>query len=767
MLDKHLTTILTDVWKEAREKGYTYVTLELIAKHIIKDPAVLSVLTEQVVNIEGVKLELNVNIDARSLYASSTSIEPIPNSEVKRLLRKALSLKVKYHYKALSPLVLFLAIFKITSISDNDTVVYDVFYRNGLDLLALETAVRDDRANRNMSDLSTDSLYSTSYLEESPNNKDSQIDKSLSFFTEEQQAVIDKYCTNLTEQARNNILDPLIGRTEELKQLIEIMCQRKKHNPILLGEAGVGKTAIIEGLAQLIVKEEVPARLLGLELLTVDMNALTAGTMYRGDFEKNVENLLGVVSETKSVILFFDEAHSMVKLGSSSAGNDLSNILKPYLTKDWFYCIGATTHAEYRKYIEKDTALSRRFNPVIVNELTKEETKQLIHRVKSKLESYHELTYSDEAIDSIVNLSDFYIKSQYLPDKALTLLDKAGAAAATTPGVVIQKQDIERLISRILKLPDNSLSKKAADSIVELKEHLENTIFGQSKAISTVTDLFALDKAGLRNKQKPIASVLFMGPTGVGKTEICKQVAEKMHLKFLRFDMSEYGESHTISKLIGSPPGYVGYEDGGKLAELVNRNPQAVILLDEIEKAHPSIYNVLLQIMDYGFMTDAQGNKIDFRHTFIVMTSNVGTFEAQKVSIGFLEDKVETASGDAMKKLFSPEFRNRLSAVVQFNSLGEASMSPLINKLIEALNEILSEKNVTLDVTREGIEYLMKHGYSKELGARPMEALVQQKINLQIANAVLFGELKHGGHVTVTVDNDALVINTTTRILEA
>ncbi len=572
---------------------------------------------------------------------------------------------------------------------------------------------------------------------------------------------IEEYCENLTNLALDNKLDPLIGRDAELTRILQVLSRRNKNNPLLVGDPGVGKTALIEGLAQKIVDGEgLPEDLVGSEVLALDMGSLLAGTRYRGDFEERLKAVLKELELMDNAILFIDEIHTVVGAGAVSGGSmDASNMLKPALAKG-LRCIGATTFQEY-KIIEKDRALYRRFQKVDLLEPSQEDTIKILKGLRSYFEEHHKLKYTNSAIETAVALAVRHLSDRRLPDSAIDVLDEAGASqaliAADKRKKRLTKTDIEATIARMARIPAKTVSQDDRSLLATVEQDLSAVLFGQQAAVKEVSSAIKLARSGLRDPDKPIASFLFAGPTGVGKTELSKQLASHLGISFLRFDMSEYMEKHTVSRLIGAPPGYVGFDQGGLLTDAISQNPHAVLLLDEIEKAHPDLFNILLQIMDYGKLTDHNGKKIDFRSIILIMTSNAGASEASKNSIGFADNTREHESDEAIKRLFTPEFRNRLDAIVQFKPLAKATMLFIVDKFLKELSGQLKEQKVTMNVNASARAYLADKGYDKLYGARPLARLIQSEIKKPLADELLFGKLKDGGIVDIDVKDEDLV----------
>jgi ATP-dependent Clp protease ATP-binding subunit ClpA len=600
-------------------------------------------------------------------------------------------------------------------------------------------------------------------------SKQDQQDKELDSETgaekagnESAESALEKYAVNLNQEALKGNIDPLIGRDLEVERTIQVLCRRRKNNPLLVGEAGVGKTAIAEGLAKRIVEEQVPDVLLDSVIYSLDLGALVSGTKYRGDFEKRLKGLINELKKQPEAILFIDEIHTIIGAGASSGGvMDASNLIKPVLSSGHLRCIGSTTYQEYRGIFEKDHALARRFQKIDVLEPSIEDTVQILKGLKSRFEEHHGLKYSAEALRLAVDLSARYITDRHLPDKAIDVIDEAGARqrllAEDQRKDVIDVAEIEDIVAKIARVPVQSVSASDKDKLANLEKNLKMLVFGQDEAIAELASAIKLSRAGLRDSSKTIGSFLFAGPTGVGKTEVTKQLAKVLGIELIRFDMSEYMERHTVSRLIGAPPGYVGYDQGGLLTEAVTKHPHAVLLLDELEKAHPDVFNLLLQVMDHGTLTDNNGRKADFRNVILIMTTNAGAEEGARSSIGFTEQNHATDSFKALERSFSPEFRNRLDAILQFKPLDISVVGSVVDKFIFELEALLADKNVTLSLDAGARNWLAVRGYDAKMGARPMARLIQEKIKKPLAEDLLFGRLANGGHVRIEVENDALV----------
>ncbi len=570
---------------------------------------------------------------------------------------------------------------------------------------------------------------------------------------------LNTYCVNLNEKARDGKIDPLIGREKEVMRTIQVLCRRQKNNPLFVGDPGVGKTAIAEGLARKIIKNDVPEVLRDATIFALDMGALLAGTRYRGDFEERLKAVMKEIENYEGAILFIDEIHTVIGAGATSGGAmDASNLLKPALQSGTVRCIGSTTYKEYRQHFEKDRALVRRFQKIDVTEPTIEDAIEIMRGLKPYFEDYHKLKYTNEAIKSAVELSAKYIHDRKLPDKAIDVIDEAGASQMLVEAgkrrKMIRVEEIEATVATMARIPPKTVTKSDAEVLSNLERDLKRLVFGQDNAIDSLSSAIKLARAGLREPEKPIGCYLFTGPTGVGKTEVAKQLASLMGVELLRFDMSEYMEKHTVSRLIGAPPGYVGFDQGGLLTDGVDQHPHCVLLLDEIEKAHPDLFNILLQVMDHGSLTDHNGKKIDFRNVVLIMTSNAGAADMARPPIGFNRTKREGEDTEAVNRLFTPEFRNRLDAVVGFAGLPPAVIEKVVEKFIFQLEAQLADRGVTIELTPEAATWLAKEGYDEKFGARPLSRLIQEKIKKPLAEELLFGKLEHGGAVKVIVEGE-------------
>ncbi len=577
----------------------------------------------------------------------------------------------------------------------------------------------------------------------------------------EKENALSKYCVNLNEKSKKGDIDPLIGRNLEVERCIQILCRRRKNNPILVGDPGVGKTAIAEGLARKVISDQTPEILKGSTIYSLDMGALLAGTRYRGDFEERLKLVMKELEKDPKAVLFIDEIHTVIGAGATSGGAmDASNLLKPSLQSGTLRCMGSTTYKEYRNHFEKDRALARRFQKIDVVEPTTEDSIKILNGLKQYFEDHHKIKYSGECLKTAVELANKYIHDRKLPDKAIDVIDEAGAAQSLLPPSkkkkVIGVKEIEEIVAKIARIPSKRISKNDSEVLKDLEKSLKRVVFGQETAIEMLASSIKLSRAGLREPEKPIGCYLFAGPTGVGKTEVCKQLADILGITMLRFDMSEYMEKHSVSRLIGAPPGYVGFDQGGLLTDGVDQQPYCVLLLDEIEKAHPDVFNILLQVMDHGKLTDHNGKSVDFRNVILVMTSNAGASEQAKEAIGFNRTKREGEADAAIVKMFTPEFRNRLDSIITFNSLSLEIILQVVEKFILQLEGQLIDRNVTIEFSEDTLKWLAEEGYDDKMGARPISRKIQEHIKKPLSEALLFGVLKKGGIVKLSVNKSKL-----------
>ena len=584
-----------------------------------------------------------------------------------------------------------------------------------------------------------------------------------------QEGALERFAVNLNELARSGKIDPLVGREDLIMRTVQVLCRRRKNNPLLVGEAGVGKTAIAEGLAQLIVDNKVPEPMAHSTIFSLDLGILLAGTKYRGDFEKRFKAVLKELKSIPGAIVFIDEIHTIIGAGAASGGTmDASNLLKPLLANGEIRCMGSTTYQEYRNIFEKDRALTRRFQKIDVPEPNIEQTYEILKGLKRRFEAYHGIRYTLQALKSAAELAERYLIDRFLPDKAIDVVDEAGAYQALQPMTkrkkIIGQHEIEEIVANMARIPPKNITSAHKEQLKYLDRNLKMLVFGQDTAIDTLASAIKLSRSGLRDPEKPVGCFLFAGPTGVGKTEVTRQLARTLGIELVRFDMSEYMERHTVSRLIGAPPGYVGYDQGGLLTDAVSKHPHAVLLLDEIEKAHPDVFNLLLQVMDYGRLTDNNGRSADFRHVIVVMTTNAGAEFIERHTLGFTEQDRSEDSLESIKKIFSPEFRNRLDAIIQFNHLDVATIHRVVDKFVMELEVQLQEKHVALEVEAAAKVWLANHGYDRTMGARPMARLIEEKIKKPLADELLFGRLSNGGVLRVYEKDNQLQFEIATQV---
>ncbi len=737
---KGLEKSLHEAMNIARERSHEFATLEHLLLALLFDNEANEVLSACEVNIEVLMLELEEFLDdeLNSIVVANVE-EARPTTAFQRVIQRAV-----IHVQS----------------SGKDEV-------SGANVLVAIFAERDSHAAFFLEQQDMSRLDAINYIshgikksgEVEPHIVFGSSDSFLGDENNEQEAkktAIESYCVNLNEKAKEGMIDPLIGRESEIKRTIQILCRRSKNNPIFVGEAGVGKTAIAEGLALKIIKKEVPDALGDAIIFALDMGSLMAGTRYRGDFEERLKAVIKEIEEKKNYILFIDEIHTIIGAGSTSGGSlDASNLLKPSLSSGRIRCIGSTTYQEFRQYFEKDKALVRRFQKIDVNEPSIPETVEILKGLKPYYEEFHGLKYSDDALQAAVDLSARYINDKKLPDKAIDVIDEAGASqkllAKNKRKKLINVAQIEATIASMARIPPKTVSKSDVEILSSLEKNLKLVVFGQDKAIESLSSAIKLARAGLREPEKPIGSYLFTGPTGVGKTEVAKQLADTLGVDLLRFDMSEYMEKHSVSRLIGAPPGYVGFEQGGLLTDGVDQKPHCVVLLDEIEKAHPDLFNILLQVMDHGKLTDHNGKSINFANVILIMTSNAGATELAKSPIGFGRKREVGDDEEAIKRIFSPEFRNRLDANISFAPLNTEIVSKVVEKFVLQLEGLLADRNVTIKLSPKAALWLATRDYDENMGARPLGRIIQEHIKKPLANEVLFGKLIAGGLVNVDV----------------
>ncbi len=749
MLSKDLEVTLNLAFKGARSKRHEFMTVEHLLLALIDNDSAASVLRACGADLNILRKDLIEFVDSTTplIPESETERETQPTLGFQRVLQRAVFHVQSSGKKEVTGANVLVAIF---SEQESQAVYY----------LKQQSVARIDVVNFITHGISKVAGHDDHHDEPS---HDSGEDTTLGGDAQSQ-SPLEAYATNLNEEAMLGRIDPLVGRQSEVERVSQILTRRRKNNPLLVGESGVGKTAIAEGLAKRIVDGDVPEVLAASVVYSLDLGALLAGTKYRGDFEKRFKGLLAELKKQDHAVLFIDEIHTIIGAGAASGGvMDASNLLKPLLTSGDLRCVGSTTFQEYRGIFEKDRALSRRFQKVDVNEPSVDDTYLILKGLKSRFEEHHSLRYTDTALKAAAELSERYIPDRFMPDKAIDVIDEAGAyqqlLSASKRKKVIGVPDIEAIVAKIARIPPKSVSSSDRDQLRNLDENLKMTVFGQNEAIEALSTSIKLSRAGLNVADKPIGSFLFSGPTGVGKTELCKQLATTMGVELVRFDMSEYMERHTVSRLIGAPPGYVGFDQGGLLTDAVTKHPHSVVLLDEIEKAHPEVFNLLLQVMDHGTLTDNNGRKADFRNVILVMTTNAGAEEMSRASIGFKRQDHSTDGMEMIKKMFTPEFRNRLDSIIQFGALDLEVIKTVVDKFLVQLQSQLDDKRVSLNVSEEARNWLAINGYDEKMGARPMARLIQEKLKKPLAEAVLFGDLSvSGGVVDVVVEDGELCV---------
>ena len=742
MLSRELEVTLNLAFKDARTKRHELMSVEHLLLALLDNTSAVTVLNACGADIEKLRSELAEFLEATTplIPQNETDRETQPTLGFQRVLQRAVFHVQSSGKKEVDGANVLVAIF-----SEQES--HAVF------LLKQEEVNRIDVVNYIAHGVSKNGE------EPAPRGEDgTETDED----GEKQSSPLDAYATNLNEQAKKGLVDPLVGRDKEVERVIQILSRRRKNNPLLVGESGVGKTAIAEGLAKLIVDGQVPDVIKDSTVHALDLGALLAGTKYRGDFEKRLKALLNELKETPNQILFIDEIHTIIGAGAASGGvMDASNLLKPLLASGEIRCIGSTTYQEYRGIFDKDRALSRRFQKIDVEEPSVEDTYNILKGLKTRFEEHHQLKYTDRSLRVAAELADKYINDRFMPDKAIDVIDEVGAFQQLQPPSKRKKQisvnDVEKMVAKIARIPPKNVSSSDKDALRDLETNLKMVIFGQDEAIDNLSSAIKLSRAGLKEEGKPIGSFLFSGPTGVGKTEVCRQLSSILGVELIRFDMSEYMERHTVSRLIGAPPGYVGYDQGGLLTESITKHPHSVLLLDEIEKAHPEVFNLLLQVFDHGTLTDNNGRKADFRNVIIIMTTNAGAQEMSRSSIGFQHQDHSTDGMEVIKRMFTPEFRNRLDGIIQFGALTKDVIKTVVDKFLVEIQVQLDDKKVQLDVEDEAREWLAENGYDEKMGARPMQRLIQNRIKKELAEDILFGRLSQGGGtVHVTVEDDDL-----------
>ncbi|HXY77070.1 MAG TPA: ATP-dependent Clp protease ATP-binding subunit ClpA [Steroidobacteraceae bacterium] len=737
MLSNELEYRLNDAFHQAREARHEYLTVEHLLLAILDTAKVREVLRACGADLAKFKQELKDHIEQSTpRLEEGEEREVQPTLGFQRVLQRAV-----FHVQSSGK--------KEVDVGNVLVAIFSEKQSHAVFLLNRQRVTRLDVVNYISHGLSK-------IAEEKTDKEDSAAEGEREG---EGGSALEKFTTNLNRLAQEGRIDPLIGRKLEVERTIEILCRRRKNNPLYVGEAGVGKTAIAEGLARLIVEGHVPEVLTDCTIFALDMGALIAGTKYRGDFEKRLKGVITELKKLPGAILFIDEIHTVIGAGAASGGvMDASNLIKPVLTAGEIRCIGSTTYHEYRGIFEKDHALARRFQKIDVVEPSVAETIDILFGLKPRFEEHHGITYADDALRAAAELAARHINERHLPDKAIDVVDEAGARARLKPVAerekTVEKRHIEDVVARMARIPAKSVSTSDREILQNLERNLKLVIFGQDKAIEALAAAIKMARSGLGEQRKPVGNFLFAGPTGVGKTEVTRQLAIAMGVEFLRFDMSEYMERHTVSRLIGAPPGYVGFDQGGLLTEAITKHPHCVLLLDEVEKAHPDVFNLLLQVMDHGTLTDNNGRKADFRHVIIVMTTNAGALEMARPSIGFTHSDNASDGLEAIRRIFSPEFRNRLDAVIQFSALDPITIERVVDKLIVEVESQLEQKGVTITLDDAARRWIAERGYDPKMGARPMARTIQEHIKRPLAEELLFGRLANGGHVRVSVAAD-------------
>ncbi|UYZ83961.1 ATP-dependent Clp protease ATP-binding subunit ClpA [Entomomonas sp. E2T0] len=744
MLNKALEETINAAFREASLKRHEFITVEHLLLALLDNEDAVKVLQACKIDLKKLSKELSEFIEQTTPRIADTDKDTQTDATLgfHRVLQRAVFHMQSSGKNEVSGINVLVAIF-----SETESQAVYLLKKQGISRLDVVSYVSHGIGKTDIEDVTGEEIK-----EESPDNV---VEKKP----------LEAYATNLNELAEQGLIDPLVGREQEVERVAQILARRRKNNPLLVGEAGVGKTAIVEGLAKRIVDGQVPELLKGSVIYSLDLGALLAGTKYRGDFEKRFKAVLKDLKKRTDAILFIDEIHTIIGAGATTGGAmDASNLLKPALSSGQIRCVGSTTFKEYRGIFEKDHALSRRFQKVDVVEPSVADTIRILQGLKSRFEEHHHIAYTDEALKAAAELAARHISDRHMPDKAIDVIDEAGAyQQLQIPDNRVECIDVpqvEAIIAKMARVPSKSVNASDKELLRNLERDLKLTVFGQDTAISSLASAIKLSRAGLKAPDKPVGSFLFVGPTGVGKTEVAKQLSRALGIELIRFDMSEYMEQHSVSRLIGAPPGYVGFDEGGLLVEAITKTPHCVLLLDEIEKAHPAIFNLLLQVMDHGTLTDNNGRKADFRNVVLIMTSNAGAQSAARASIGFAQQDHSTDTMEVVKKAFSPEFRNRLDAIIQFGRLSDDVLKSIVDKFLVELQVQLEEKQVQLEISEQARAWLAKNGYDPQMGARPMARLIQEKVKRPLAEEILFGKLaEQGGIVHVDMSNEQLTFN--------
>jgi ATP-dependent Clp protease ATP-binding subunit ClpA len=740
MFSKELELSISQAYQEAREKRHEFLTVEHMLLALLDNASALSILSACEVDIAALENDIRkVLEDTVPVLEDEDGRDTQPTIGFQRVLQRAL-----YHVQSAGKEEVLGANVLVAVFSEKDS--YASYLLNRYDVTRLDVV---NYISHGISKLESDSA----------DDSDPSVMDAEEGSADKKASALEQFTANLNQRARDDLIDPLIGRQKEVQRTVQVLCRRRKNNPLFVGEAGVGKTAMAEGLARRIVHKEVPEILQDSTIYALDLGSLLAGTKYRGDFEKRLKAVIKELQNIPDAILFIDEIHTIIGAGAASGGvMDASNLIKPVLASGELRCIGSTTFQEFRGVFEKDRALARRFQKIDITEPSNDEAVEILRGLKSRFEEHHHVEYTDAALVAAVELSARHINDRQLPDKAIDVIDEAGARQRLLPEdqrkTLLDEGDIEQIIAHMARIPAKQVSISDRDALKNLERDLKLVVYGQDEAITALSAAIKMTRAGLGEEEKPIGSFLFAGPTGVGKTEVTRQLALTMGIELIRFDMSEYMEAHSVSRLVGAPPGYVGFDQGGLMTEAVTRNPHAVLLLDEIEKAHPDVFNILLQVMDHGTLTDTNGRQADFRNVILVMTTNAGAAQSARRSIGFTEQDHSTDALEVIRKAFAPEFRNRLDAIINFQSLDMSVIVMVVDKFILELEEQLALKDVHISVSRAAREWLAEQGFDPKMGARPMKRVIQEQIKRPLADDLLFGKLAAGGKVKVTAPGE-------------
>jgi ATP-dependent Clp protease ATP-binding subunit ClpA len=747
MLSRELDQCLNQAFRQARDLCHEFMTVEHLLLSLLDSGNVQEILKACGSNVEELKTDLASYLNHHIPILKSLDVEIQPTLGFQRVLQRAVLQVQSSGQKEVTPANVLVSVF-----GERETQAIYLLNRQGVTRLDIINFISHGFSKARDDEPADD-------REPMP---DTEQERPVPIRSNEK-SFLDQFAIDLNRMAREGKIDPLIGRADEIERTIQILCRRRKNNPLFVGEAGVGKTALAEGLARLVVEGRVPSVLADARLYALDMGTLIAGTKYRGDFEKRFKGVLNELKHRERSILFIDEIHTVIGAGAASGGVlDASNLIKPILVSGEVRCIGSTTYQEYRAIFEKDLALARRFQKIDVAEPSAPETVAILKGLKNRFEEHHQVRYSNRILEKVVELSSRYLTDRHLPDKAIDVMDEVGARLQLRNSAkkrrLVTLHDVEDVVAKMARIPTQSVSSTDRRLLETLERDIKLAIFGQDRAVDRLVSAIKMSRSGLREAQKPIGSFLLAGPTGVGKTEVTRHLARLLRLECIRFDMSEYMERHTVSRLIGAPPGYVGYDQGGLLTEQIVKHPHSVVLLDEIEKAHPDVFNLLLQVMDHGTLTDNNGRRADFRNVILIMTSNCGAFELERRGIGFTAESSPEDSMESIRKIFSPEFRNRLDDIIIFNTLSPEVVSRVADKFILELEVLLESKGVTLEVDEDARSWIAQSGYNREMGARPMARVIQEQLKLPLAEELLFGRLQEGGHVLIQIMDEKLKV---------